>query len=329
MTKKTKKKSILPARVYKKHGAFYYVTHERKWVRLGVTLQEMHAAYYKLLEKPTAIFNMGDLIDRYMQEVAPTKAPRTYRDNQKEAANLKAVFQKVNPKEITPIHIYRYIDERSKTAPVRANREVALLSHMFTKGIRWGIVESNPCKSVERNPEKPRERYAEDWEFDAVYNLAPDIVQCIMDFAYLTCQRISDILDVKETDLTEEGIRVIVNKSIGKKRVTTKLLITWTDALRACVNRARNLRGKIRGLYLFCRRDGQQYTYDGFSSMWQRNMDKALKLGLIHERFTFHDIRAKSYSDEETMEGRRRAGHRSTSMAGTYDRGYRKVSAKE
>jgi len=56
-------------------------------------------------------------------------------------------------------------------------------------------------------------------------------------------------------------------------------------------------------------------------------MRKALKLGLIQERFTFHDIRAKCVSDSSSLEEAfERAGHTSMAMTrGTYDRGERKV----
>jgi integrase len=316
----SRKKQGLPPRVYEKHGAYYYVTPKHKWIRLGATKQEMLAKYYELLDRPTKIYTMNDLINRYMQEVAPTKAPRTYKDNQSEAERLRAVFKDMEPQDITPVHIYQYLDARAQKARVRANREKALLSSMFNFAIRWGVVKDNPCRHVKRLTEKPRKRYIEDIEFSAVYEIAPPIIQCLMDFAYLSCQRIGDILEIKESDLTAEGICITQNKT------ETKLLITWSDTLRYCVTRAKQLRGKIGSFYLFCRRDGLPYTYDGFSSIWQRVMTKALQEGLIQERFTFHDIRAKSYSDEKTVEGKRRAGHKSLSMSGTYDRGMKKVT---
>jgi integrase len=321
----TRKKQGLPPRVYQKHGAYYYVTPKHKWIRLGATKQEMLAKYYELIDRPTKIYTMNDLINRYMQEIAPTKAPRTYKDNQQEAERLRAVFKDMEPQDIAPVHIYQYLDERAKKARVRANREKALLSSMFNFAIRWGVIKDNPCRHVKRLTEKPRSRYIEDWEYKAFYELATPIIQVAMDFAYLTCQRVGDILEVQESDLSEEGITIIQNKSINGKSVPTKLLITWSDELRQCVNRAKQLRD-IRSIYLFCRRDGKPYTYDGFSSMWQRIMDKALERGLLQERFTFHDIRAKSYSDEQTIEGRRRAGHKSLQMSGTYDRGAKKVT---
>jgi integrase len=50
-------------------------------------------------------------------------------------------------------------------------------------------------------------------------------------------------------------------------------------------------------MQLFCTRRGQPYTVDGFNSIWQRKMKKALEQGILTERFTDHDIRAKTGSD--------------------------------
>ena len=46
-----------------------------------------------------------------------------------------------------------------------------------------------------------------------------------------------------------------------------------------------------------CNRRGQVYTGDGFRTLWQKLMRKALETNAIAERFTFHDLRAKAGSD--------------------------------
>lgn len=82
------------------------------------------------------------------------------------------------------------------------------------------------------------------------------------------------------------------------------------------------------GGYVIRTRRGMPYTSEGFRAMWQRMIKRAVKRGVIAERFTFHDLRAKSVSDSTTLqEAYDRAGHTSMSMTrGTYDRGVRKVT---
>ena len=68
----------LPRRVYQKHGGYYCVTPEKKWIRLGATEAEMHRALAELLDT-SATRTLDGLFDRYEREIIPTKAPRTQR----------------------------------------------------------------------------------------------------------------------------------------------------------------------------------------------------------------------------------------------------------
>jgi hypothetical protein len=54
------------------------------------------------------------------------------------------------------------MDVRGITSKTRANQEKSLLSSLFSHMIRWGIVETSPCKVVKSFTEKPRDRYVED-----------------------------------------------------------------------------------------------------------------------------------------------------------------------
>lgn len=59
---------------------------------------------------------------------------------------------------------------------------------------------------------------------------------------------------------------------------------------------------------------GQPYikenaTADGFDSIWQRFMKKALEKTALKERFTEHDLRAKVASDTESEHARQLLGH--------------------
>jgi len=50
--------------------------------------------------------------------------------------------------------------------PIRANRVVMLLSKMFSLAIRWKMRADNPCRGVEKNPEKARRQYLKPEELD-------------------------------------------------------------------------------------------------------------------------------------------------------------------
>jgi integrase len=298
----------LPQRMYLNHGAYFYVTRENKWIPLGKDLDKAKIKWCELDggEPPTG---MTALIHRYMIEVAPLKAPRTYADNKTESIKLLAVFGKMNPQDIKPHHVAKYLDLRGKDAPVRANREKALLSHVFTMGMRWGVVDFNPCKGVHRNKEGKRDRYITDDEFKEVWSKANLTIRCLMDIAYLTAQRIGDLLSIGMRDITKDGILIDQNKT-GKK-----ILIGMNADLQAAIDRCRRIHPTVKGMTLFHTRSGKQYTYDSFDSMWQRAKKKT---GI--KDFHFHDIRAKALTDAKRLglDAQMLAGHATEAMTAHY-----------
>jgi integrase len=330
MGKRRKTNFNLPPRMYLKHGAYYYVSRENKWIRLS---SDKAIAFSKWAEiegetprasgsdKPIA-GSMAALIEKYMVEIAPKKAKATYQSNLAEANNLKEVFGSMLVLEVRPTHIAKYLDIRGLNAPIRANREVSLLSHMFSYAMRWGQVDRNPCLGVAKHPEKGRDRYITDQEFEAVKNIASDLIATVMDFAYITALRKGDILKLRLDQITDEGIWITQSKTGSKQ------LYEWTKGLHEVVARATQLKRPIRGLHLFCTRKGQPYSDSGFKAMWQRVQVKWAKSG--GERFTFHDIRAKALTDAKRMgmDAQSLAGHATSAMTEHYikQRDYKKVT---
>jgi integrase len=284
----------LPKRMYERRGAYFFVDSNGKWNPLGREYGRAIEKYNRLNDDPVEVATIGDLIDRYMREESPTKAAATHKSNQKHARFLRAAFGRIQPPELTTRAIYMYMDARN--APVVANRELAMLSHMFKKAIRWGIVDSNPCLGVERNPEKPRDRYIEDWEYQAFRQFIPAQLAAYMDLKLLTGLRQKDMLSLRIDQLKEDGIHIHVSKT---KR---HMIIRWSDFLKQSVDAAlaaRTTHPAKASAYVFCTRKGRQYTSDGFRTIWQRWMTNAVKKGILQERFREHDLRAKTGSDTD------------------------------
>lgn len=106
--------------------------------------------------------------------------------------------------------IARYRDAR--TARVRTNREISLLSHVFNMAREWGLTDKeNPSQGVRKNRERPRDYYANDRVWDAVYKKAPQDLRDAMDLAYLTGQRPADVLVMRKDDV-EDGFLVVKQK---------------------------------------------------------------------------------------------------------------------
>lgn len=284
----------LPKRVYRKHGALYYVTPQNKWIRLGETLSEAYRALASI-EAPGREGTMDALIARYLREVTPTKAPSTQKQDRYRAVHVLRVFGAERPENIRPTHVAQYLDKR--TAKIAANREKAFLSHVFSMAMRWGVVDWNPCRGVHRNPERPRERYPEDWEVEAVgKHLSPPwAVRCIR-LAYLVAQNPGDVLRSTKQQLQAGGV------FYRRGKTGQKILVEWSPALSETV---RDCLEHAGDLLLFCRKvKGQErpYTNWALSSAWQRAMKAALKAGDLLEPFQLRDLRPKSGTDAPDKE---------------------------
>ncbi|MDR0702332.1 MAG: hypothetical protein LBF61_08000 [Azoarcus sp.] len=116
------------------------------------------------------------VFDRYEREITPKKAPRTQRDDAAILDMLRKVFGAMRLDDITPQHIAIYRDKRGEKAPVRANREISLLSNIFNIAREWGVTaKENPCRGVRKNKEHPRDYYAEDADKAGDHDLAARI----------------------------------------------------------------------------------------------------------------------------------------------------------
>ena len=236
----------LPQRVYRRYGAYYWFPPKKDAqrlgktaIRLGKTLSEAMLRWTELAEGSTTHYSMSDLMDRYMLKVAPKKAEKTYKDNLSQVQPLRAFFGGMRPEDVTPVHVYQYLEERGEKAPIAANRERALLSHIFTYAIRWGVVTANPCRGVKRNPEPRRNRYVTDEEYQAVWATGSSLVRGMMDLSYLTGLRKGDLLRLRLQDLRDEGILVEIGKSRRQDRPGKQMLFEWSPELRQVTDRAR------------------------------------------------------------------------------------------
>ena len=285
----------LPKRMYLKSGGYYFVDCLNKWHNLGRIYSKAMAEYGQLTGPDSICKTISELLDRYLLEVAPLKAESSYKANISASKYIRAALGGIHIEQLTPQLIYQYTNARKKT-PVSANRELALLSHMYKYAIFWGYTKTNPCIKLMRYKETPRDRYIENWEYMAFREFAGPLVGTYMDFKLLTGLRKCDILRIKLNHIQDDGIHIHISKS--KKAI----LIEWSDLLREAVRNIRKLGRPVKGMYLFTTRKGQPYSDSGFSSIWQRKMRKAIKEGIINERFRDHDIRAKTGSDSKNLQ---------------------------
>jgi integrase len=309
----------LPRRVYFKHGAYYWEDpRTRKWVPLGRTLGDMYRALGRLLEVPEHARTMADLIHRYRAEVVPQKAPRTQADHLRYLALIEAYCGTMTPADILPVHLYEFRDAiAAKGKLTKANRALEVFKHLCAMGRQWGAMPHNPGAGIKRLEIEQRSRYVTDAELAVVRGVAAPMIRCAIDLAVLTGQRRGDLLTLTRDQLLDDGILFRQAKT-GKA-----VLVEWSDELRAVVAEAKAIPPQVRRTVL-CTRAGTPFTADGFSTVWDRTIQKARKAGLS-DPFRFHDLRAKSASDDTLQAAVERLGHSSPAVT---NRHYRRAPAK-
>lgn len=318
----------LPARWRLVHGAYYYqvppglehLWSGKKLFRLGASLKEAYTAWTERIESPESVQTIGQLLDRYLLEVVPTKKPRTQVGNKGQIAAMRPAFADVPITGLVPRDVYAYVTKRS--AKTAAHREIEVLSHAFTKAVEWGLIHKHPFKGeVRLKGERARTRYVEDWEIIEALALKPRhkagsviAIQSYIRVKLLTGMRRSDLLRLNVSrDLSDAGMRVTPTKTEGTTGISR--VFSWSPELTAAVEEAKASRPIDIAPWLFCTRDGACYVNadglaPGWDSMWSRFMTRVLAETKVVQRFTEHDLRAKVGSDAESLErARQLLGH--------------------
>ncbi|MGX1127292.1 phage integrase [Pseudomonas sp. HLS-6 TE3448] len=305
--------------------AYYYDGRDedgrRREIPLGNDLDIAKVEWAKLDRKavPKITRLMGQLFDRYERDVIPGKKPRTQKDNLAELRQLRKAFDDAPMELITPQVLAQYRDRR--TGKVRANREIALLSHIFNMAREWGITDRpNPATGIRKNKETPRDFYAGPAIWDAVYEHATSELRDAMDLGYLTGQRPADVLATRATDVVDGFLQFAQGKTTKKLRIRLESE-TETSQLGILVERLlsqRKARG-VRNPYLIVTEDGRNVTpamlrlrFDDARSKAaakaMEDLDSVLADSI--RQFQFRDIRPKAASEiEDLAHASRLLGH--------------------
>lgn len=309
----------LPKRWRHVHGAYYYQVppgQEGAWdgkktFRLGANLPDAYKIWAERLQVVDHAKTIAALLDRYALEVIPKKKPTTQAQNKSAIKPVRATFGPMALADIKPRHVYQYIDRRE--AKTSAHREMELLSHALTKAVEWGYLDRHPFKGeVRLEGEKARTRYVEDWEIVECLSIesrrkAGSVLaaQAYIRLKLLTGIRRGDMLRLTMSNLREDGIYVEPGKTEGS--TGKRMIIQWSDELRAAVGMAKAARPVQLSPYLFCNMKGECYFKEngragGWETLWRNFMTRVMEETKVKDHFTEHDLRAKCASDAATLE---------------------------
>ena len=312
MSRKRTKNTWLPDRVYRRsNGSYRYNPKSGGSIKIA----DADASRIEVLDAYELVIGedgtLNSLFALYRQsERWLDLAPKTKKDYDGAWEQLKKGFGKLQVKNIKSHHVRKYMDLR--TAKTRANRERILLKNILRYGIEYNWLENDPCAIVKPFKEKPRDKYVTDEEYKTMYDRVTPVLQVFMELAYICAARGQDIRSLKISDIKDDGLLVIQQKT-GKKQ-----LKLWNARLKAAIDKALTIRKERlakcghESFYLIVTKTGGPYTANGFKANWQ-------KLKYEGMDWTFHDLKANGISD---FEGDKQAlsGHKSRLQMERYNR---------
>jgi hypothetical protein len=251
--------------------------------------------------------------------------PRTQDDYRTYAVPLLRVFGDMHASSITPPDVARYLRQERADAPIRANREIALLAILIGLAVERGEATTNPArgKQVKRNKERPRTEAPSAAEIAALVGYAKTAQQRVLvmaaEFAALVGSRQAELLPLTWPYFGADEVRLDRAKQHkGTKKVER---IAVSPALLALRGRLLDVAHDSTIGTVFPTRKGNPYTSSGFASQWQKFIVAALADGVIARRFTFHDLRAHYATEHQEQTGTLPNLHASpTTTAKIYER---------
>ena len=331
-------KSRLPPYCYKGRSAIDYKPYLGKGVKrptirlcdIDAPLSEVWAAWERLQEADNH-GTLAWLLSEYRESPefntrrGKAKARRTITEQERIIDALKEVrgksgvaFVSLKLREVTPGMIRQLLDKYARDgSPIMGNRVVSVIQVAWAWARERDIVIlANPCKGVSRNAEAKGGRYVTDAEYNAVYHMASGVwyLQPAMEIAYMCRLRVSEVLALKWSDLTEDGIRC------DRLKGSRTNIVEWSPRLRKAVDVCKARGAAIGDALLFRDTHGVAVKASTFQTAWQRLQVRAEGAGIA--RFRFHDLKIKGTSDLDgtSAEKQDAGGWREPRMVDRYDR---------
>lgn len=230
---------------------------------------------------------VNEILDRYEKEVLPNLGHRTQRGHKGILRYVRAEFGQKIASTLVAADFTEFMSV--STGKAHRNKMLTVFSTILSIAVKeWHWLDHNVCPSVPRHQEtKGQARDFSDDDFKGVLAIARPSVQQVMKLCSLTGRNQSNLVTLKWTQVHEQEKEILFRDSITRKKVVVKITPDIAAVLDECRKDAGDSPYVVNAA-----RVGTRYTDDGFRAMWQRLMREWQAAG--HNRFTFHDIRAKA-----------------------------------
>jgi integrase len=279
---------------------------------------------------------MPALIADWMLEVSTQHKPKTQANDIYQTRTIGEAFAEFRASEVSTPDVVDFLKNfKSMARTHNAYRSMMreLMRYAEEKGYRKP--NTNPVDSLKTMKTPPRSRYITDSELrrikvgicygdNGLRTPSGPMICCLVEMAYLTGQRASDLLNMEWTEITNKGILFQPGKTLSSTAVS--ILVGLTPRLERLIRRLKQF-PQSNMKHVFCKLDGQRYTYSGANTAWKRGLKRA---GMVNTQF--RDLRAKALTDLDESDGiqaaQRLGGHSTQSQTAEYIRHKRAINAK-
>lgn len=302
--------------VYWKHGA-YWLVKRGKWVSLGVKLDDALAEYARRVQaakegKLPALID--STLDHHIKaENLAASTAEQYRDA---AIVLKRKLRQFDsPRQVLPRHVAKIKTDGAAT-PNMTNRIITVLRVLFSEyWLESQLCDFNPCVGIKPHTERKRKRLITADEWQAIHDAAGPRMQAMMKVSFLTGQRIGDVIRIRRSQFTDEGI------AFEQQKTGAKLTVKWSPDLKQAVADALALQGPVKSMHLFLGRSQKRIAPPGYSAVlreWHLACDAA---GVEDARPNDQRAQSLTAAKREGKNATALAGHTTEAMTKRYLRG--------
>ncbi|MFU1519407.1 tyrosine-type recombinase/integrase [Vreelandella alkaliphila] len=220
---------------------------------------------------------LAELFNDYLEKHAK-KAKKTWAEDRRNF--IKYVETPLGSRKLSSLQRRDFItlhNKLSKTAPIQANRVMALCSSVFGWAIDVELWETNPAAGIKKNRERKRDRFLQPSELPRFFQaLAAEPSDTVRDFflaCLLTGARRSNVLAMRWEELElDEGVWRIPDTKNGEPQLATvpAQLVTVLNERRA----------RIAGPWVFPG-TGKKGHFTEPRKGWERILTRAQALGIV------------------------------------------------
>lgn len=328
MTGRRKKADGLPSRVYVRFGSYHWVRNtDQKWIKLCRFDEGQTRMYERLAEEKRKTEVDGDegsmsrLVAVYMDKTEKEYADSFRVEWRRRGEDVRKAFKRHNIEEVDPGAVEDFL---LQNWPDKLPTQTAMkgwLSKFFSWAVRRRHVPLNPCREIELKKPKVRTTYIPHGHFLAIraalaeYKYKKKIggkeqtivakvptgpeMQVFVDLCYLTCQRSTDIRQLRWSQVDREA--GLIHFVPSKTEDSSGEAVDWpiTPEIREVLRHAKALRQdvKVQALtddFVVINKKGKAKTAAACRDAWRDAITRA-EIGDVD--YTVKDIRAKALTD--------------------------------